>query len=523
MDRRRAHTTSIPSTLVLGFGLLLSCGPSEQRVALQIEEATIREIHQAMEEGLKARDLVEAYLARIEAYDKKGPALNAIIRVNPQARSRADELDAHFAESGFVGPLHGIPVIIKDNYDTHDMPTSAGSLSLSQSLPPDDAFQVRRLREAGAIVLAKANMSEFAFSGYETIGSAIPGYTRNPYATNRVPAGSSGGTAAAIAANFATVGLGTDTGNSIRGPSSHNCLVGIRSTMGLTSRDGIIPLFLDRDIGGPMARTLEDAVAVFDVIAGYDPADPVTKASQQHRAERYGDGLKDGLEGARIGVLRQLSDTETTSPEVLERFEEALQVMSARGAGIVDPVHVSALDEIELRFLWCRRFKHDLNGYLASLGSDAPYKNLEEIVASGLFHHSVAPRLRESLQQAPPDESDVCRTAAANADRLRKGFQQVLAENKLDALVYPSWSNPPRLIGDLRSPHGNNSPRVAPHAGFPAITIPMGFVADGLPVGLQLLGDVWSEPRLIAIGYGFEQATKHRLPPDSTPSLDRYQ
>ncbi len=521
MDRRRAQAKLIS---ILSCGLFLSCSTQEPRVAFQIEEATIREIHEAMKQGLKARDLIEAYLARIEAYDKTGPALNAIIRVNPRARARADELDAQFAESGFVGPLHGIVVIIKDNYDTHDMPTSAGSLSLAESVPPDDAFQVRKLREAGAIVLAKANMSEFAFSGYETIGSAMAGYTRNPYATNRVPAGSSGGTAAAIAANFATVGLGTDTGNSIRGPSSHNCLVGIRSTMGLTSRDGIVPLFLDRDIGGPMTRTLEDAVAVLDVIAGHDPSDPVTEASEQHKVDSYRDSLvENGLKGARIGVLRQLSDTETTSPEVLERFEEALQLMSARGATIVDAVHVKELDEIELRFLWCRRFKHDLDGYLAGLGSDAPYKSLEEIVSSGLFHHSVAPRLRESLNQAPPDESEGCRTAADNATRLRTGVQKILAENKLDALVYPSWSNPPRLIGDLRSPHGNNSPRIAPHAGFPAITIPMGFVAEGLPVGLQILGDVWSEPRLIAIGYGFEQATKHRLPPDSTPSLDRNQ
>ena len=236
---------------------------------------------------LTSKELVQLYLDRIEAYDKQGPAVNAIITINPNALASAAELDAIFKDSGMVGPLHGIPVIVKDNYDTDDLPTTAGSLSLAGSMPPDDAFQVRKLKEAGAIVLAKSNMAEFAFTPYETVGSALPGHTRNPYALNRVPAGSSGGTAAAVAASFGTVGLGTDTGNSIRGPSSHTALVGIRSTMGLTSRDGIVPLYFDHDIGGPMARTVADAVAVFDVIAGYDPADPVTEVSIEHRSSSY--------------------------------------------------------------------------------------------------------------------------------------------------------------------------------------------------------------------------------------------
>src|SRR5262249_20971488 len=211
---------------------------------------------------------------------KQGPAPNANIMVNQTGLARADAPDTKSAQWGFAGPLHCVPLIVKDNFNTADMPTTAGSLSLKGSVPPRDAFQVRKLREAGAVVLAKSNMAEFAWSPFETVSSMLPGYTRNPYALDRVPAGSSGGTAAAIAANFGTVGLGTDTGNSIRGPSSHTSLVGIRSTMGLTSRDGIGPLFLNRDIGGPMARTVADAVAVFDVIAGYDPADPVTAAAQ---------------------------------------------------------------------------------------------------------------------------------------------------------------------------------------------------------------------------------------------------
>ena len=252
------------------------------------DEATIADIHAAFKaKTLTCRALVQMYLDRIEAYDKKGPALNAIVVTNPDALKIADALDARFAQSGPVGPLHCVPLIVKDNYETTDMPTSAGSLSLKGVMSKTDAFQIKKLREAGALMLAKSNMAEFAFDPMETVNSLLPGYTRNPYALDRVTAGSSGGTAAAVAANFGAVGLGTDTGNSIRGPSSHTSLVGIRSTMGLTSRDGIVPLFLDKDIGGPMARTVADAVAIFDVIAGHDPADPVTAASQGKRADSY--------------------------------------------------------------------------------------------------------------------------------------------------------------------------------------------------------------------------------------------
>jgi Asp-tRNA(Asn)/Glu-tRNA(Gln) amidotransferase A subunit family amidase len=226
------------------------------------------------------------YLDRIEAYDKKGPSLNALVVVNPNALANADALDTRFANSGFVGPLQCVPMIIKDNYDVVGFPTTAGSLSLKDSMPPRDAFQIRRLREAGALVLAKSNMAEFATSPYETIGSLLPGYTRNPYALDRVPSGSSGGTAA-IAASFGAAGLGTDTGNSIRGPASHTSLVGIRSTMGLTSRDGIVPRQLHRDIGGSLARSVADAVAVFDVIAGFDAADPVTLSADGRRPSSY--------------------------------------------------------------------------------------------------------------------------------------------------------------------------------------------------------------------------------------------
>jgi Asp-tRNA(Asn)/Glu-tRNA(Gln) amidotransferase A subunit family amidase len=485
-----------------------------------VVELSIGEIHEAMLEGrLTAEALVRAYLARIEAYDKEGPALNAIIRTNPNALERARELDEHLRDTGeFAGILHGIPVIVKDNYDTHDLPTSAGSLTLASSTPPDDAFQVRRIREEGAIVLAKSNMAEFAFSPYETVGSALPGYTRNPYAPNRVTAGSSGGTAAAVAASFGVVGLGTDTGNSIRGPSSHQALVGIRSTMGLTSRDGIVPLYLDKDVGGPMARTMEDAVIVLDAIAGHDPADPVTELSVGKVPSSYTPFLDpEGLDGKRLGVLRQFSDTESADPRVVRRFDEALEDLEGAGAVVVDAVEV----EIPSGSLWCRRFRTDINAYLESLGPDAPVKSLEEIIEKGDFHPSIESRLDYFLDfRGPPGTDENCREAARNAETLRENVRSVLREHDLDALVYPSWSNPPRLIGDLNTPHGNNSPHLSPPTGFPAITVPMGYVGDGLPVGLQVLGDAWSEGILIEIGFAYEQATLHRRPPPTTPPLE---
>ena len=495
---------------------------SQQFRLFGAQEAGIADIHAAMEAGrLSCQDLVQMYLDRIDAYDKKGPRLNALVIVNPEALSVARELDERFAQGRMTGPLHCIPVIVKDSYGTADLPTTAGSLSLKGSLPQDDAFQVRKLREAGAIVLAKSNMAEFGFSPYHTVGSMLPGHTRNPYSLYRVPAGSSGGTAAAIAANFGTVGLGTDTGNSIRGPSSHTSLVGIRSTFGLTSRDGIVPLNLDRDIGGPMARSVADVVAILDIIAGYDPADPITEASQNRKAGSYARFLdRDGLEGARIGVVRQLFDVETADPDVVQLMELALADMKAQGATIIDPVVIPALDEIPSSSLWCNRFKFDINQYLASLGPGAPVSTLEEIIESEDFHPSIRERLVEAQAvELPPAEEAECQKAQQAAGRLRDSVRKTLSDRQLSALVYPTWSNPPRLIGDLNSPHGNNSPRLAPPTGFPAITVPMGFVRGELPAGLQFLGEAWSEPTLVRLAYAYEQATQHRRPPKSTPPL----
>jgi amidase len=522
MDKRLSH---LLARVLCGISLVLSASTSEGALfrLMWTQEATIADIRAALEaREVTCRQLIQLYIDRIEAYDKQGPALNTIIMINPNALAVADALDEKFAQSGFAGPLHCVPLIVKDNFNTADMPTSAGSLSLQGSIPPSDAFQLRKLREAGALVLAKSNMAEFAWSPFETVGSLLPGYTRNPYALDRVPAGSSGGTAAAVAANFGAVGLGTDTGNSIRGPSSHTSLVGIRSTMGLTSRDGIVPLFLNRDIGGPMARTVADAVAVFDVIAGYDPADPVTAASEGKKPDSYLKFLdKDGLRGARIGVLRQLFSRPSTDPEIFKLLEQALADMTRQGAEIVDEVNIPEIDEIPPARLFCNRFKYDIESYLAGLGPQAPVKTLSEILASQKFHPSIEKRMLDAQAEPPPDRNPSCVAAEESGRRLGRAVLSAMDGAMLDALVYPSWNNPPRLIGDLNTPHGNNSNRIAPPTGFPAMTVPMGFVRGSLPAGLQILGRPWSEPTLIRIGYAYEQATRHRRPPVSTPPLPR--
>ena len=492
----------------IALALLAACGAAgcgapapEAEAGLDVAELDIAGIHRGLQAGdFTCAELVAAYLARIEAYDREGPALHAIVTVNPRAMDRAAEADERLADSGLSPdrPLECVPMIVKDNYDTADLPTSAGSASLADSIPPDDAFQVQRIREAGAIVLAKSHMAEFAFSAYQSLGSVIPGHVRNPYDPYRVPAGSSGGTGAAVAASFGAVGLGTDTGNSIRGPSSHNALFGIRSTMGLTSRDGIVPLNLFRDIGGPMARTVEDGVRVFDVLAGPDPADDATEGFE--REDDYLRYLDAGpLTDFRIGVVRQLSDTESADADIGALFAAALADLQALGATIVDPVRIEGLEAEGS--LWCNPFRAQLEAYLASLGPAAPVTTLEELV------------------EGEPD--DVCDEANRRAGELRAEVGGLLEAEDLDALAFPTWSNPPRLLGDLTTPDGNNSPQLSPPTGFPAVTVPMGFTPSGLPGGLQLLGNALGEGALFRISFAYEQATGHREPPPTTPPLPR--
>jgi Asp-tRNA(Asn)/Glu-tRNA(Gln) amidotransferase A subunit family amidase len=488
----------------------------------RIEEATIADIHAAMRDGrLTCRSLVERYLRRIEAYDKNGPALNAIVQMNPDALRLADDLDRRFATSGLVGPLHCVPTIVKDNFETIGLQSADGSLSLEGFVSNRDAFLVRRIKEAGAIVLAKSNMAEFAFTPYETVSSILPGYTKNPYALDRVTAGSSGGTAAAVAASFGAVGLGSDTGNSIRGPSSHQALVGIRSTMGLTSRTGVAPLNLLADVAGPMTRTVSDAVAVFQVVAGQDPDDPVTASARDHVVTNYAASLVgDGLKGARIGVLRQAYERETTDPEIVEVFMRAVDDLRRGGAAIVDPAPVELSQAKRTPGGGsCGGFKYDMNRYLAAQGDRVKVHSVDEIIKSRRFHPSVQSRL-ESSQLGEGPESAACAADRAYRDAVRTAVVTTMDALKLDGFVYPTWSNPPRLIGDLNTPHGDNSQFFSPTTGFPAVNVPMGFTRGGtLPAGLTLFGRAWSEPTLFKLAYAYEQATRHRHPPVSTPPL----
>jgi Asp-tRNA(Asn)/Glu-tRNA(Gln) amidotransferase A subunit family amidase len=512
---------------VAGIVLLTVALPGQRTSHVSsTEEATIASIHEAMKAGaLTCRGLVQEYLDRIDMYDKRGPAINAIVLVNPGALKTADDLDRRFARSGLVGPMHCVPVVVKDNYETVDMPTTAGSLSLKGMMTGKDAFVVKRLRDAGAVMIAKSNMAEFAFSQYETVNSILPGYTRNPYDTNRVTAGSSGGTAAAVAANFGTVGLGTDTGASIRGPSSHQALVGIRPTMGLTSRTGVVPVFLDSDVTGPMTRTVADAVAILQVIAGEDADDHATATSRGNVPVSYAASLvADGLRGARIGVLHQAYDTPTTDEEVAGLFRRALDDLRRAGAQLVDPVAVDGLEDMrrgQSGLAGCNAFKFELNRYLAGLGDKAPMHSLEEIVKSRRFHPSIQLRL-ETSQAADdvPGETPGCRNRSEFRVRLRSAVIKLMDETHLDALVYPTWSNPPRLIGDLNTPHGDNNQLFAPSTGFPAITVPMGYTrGNELPAGIQFLGRAWSEATLIRLAYAYEQATMHRRPPPAVGPL----
>jgi Asp-tRNA(Asn)/Glu-tRNA(Gln) amidotransferase A subunit family amidase len=515
------HSIYRPSLITILFltvfliAYLTACGPKQEETTQEFSviETTIKDIHDAYRSGeLTCRELVEIYLERIEKYDKS-TRLNAIVVINQDALNTADELDVEFQKTGKLRPLHGIPVIVKDNYDTYDMQTTGGSIALLGSIPPDDSYQVRKLREAGAIMLVKSNMAEWAFSPYHTLSSTA-GVTANPYDLNRVPAGSSGGTAAAVAANFGAVGLGTDTGNSIRGPSSHCSLVGIRSTMGLTSRDGIIPLYLRNDIGGPMCRTVEDAVRMLEVIAGYDPNDHITEKSKGKIPENYTQYLdKDGLKGARIGVFRLYTDRPTTDPKVLALFEQAINDIKLAGAKIADPFVIPEFGRLT-KGIWCDMFRHDLNNYLASLGDDAPIKSLLEVYNKGLFAVPNKMEIFHALE-APIQKEPACKDIYTEPKNVifQKAVLKAMADQNVDFIIYPTWSNPPRKLTDFKSPAGDNSQLIPPHTGMPGFSIPMGFTYQNLPAGLQIVGRHFDEPGLIRVAYAYEQSTKHRIPP----------
>lgn len=483
-----------------------------------IVETTIADVHAAFRSGrLTCHALVDQYVKRIAAMDKRGPALNSIVVVSSTALATADSLDAVYRRREPVGPLHCIPMVVKDNFETRDLPTSGGSLALEGWRPARDATMVTQIRAAGAVVIAKTNLAEWAFTPYETVSSILPGYTHNPYALDRVTAGSSGGTAAAVAASFATAGLGTDTGNSIRGPSSHQALVGIRSTMGLTSRAGVVPLNATADVAGPMTRTVADAVAVFDVIARSDTADAVTAPADEKRERSYQSFLQAaGLKGARIGILRQAYERPTLDAEVDSVFKRAIADMQAAGAIIVDPARIDSLDAIQRRQQGgCNRFKFDLERYLAARGPNAPVKTVDDILRSRKFHPTVEQRLRDAATATePPETSAGCQSRERVRAAVRSAVDALMDSLRLDAMIYPTWSNPPRLIGDLTTPHGDNSQLFSPTTGYPAITVPMGYTRGGtLPAGVTFFGRAWSEGTLIKLAYSYEQRTHHRKPP----------
>ncbi len=509
--------------IVLLFAFALNSVAQDRKFTL--EETTVTGIHSAMKSGkLTCRGLVEMYLARIDAYDKKGPALNSILLVNPKALEIADGFDKAYAKSGFVGPLHCIPTILKDNYDTADMPTTDGSKVLEKSVPLEDGFLVKKLKSAGALILAKANMHEMALSG--TTVSSLGGQTLDPYDLTRTPGGSSGGTGAAIAANFGTLGMGSDTVNSIRSPASACNAVGVRPTKGLLSRAGVIPVSMWQDATGPIVRTVKDAALMMDVMTGYDPADPVT-AWSIGRTKSYAASLnKNGLKGARIGVLKTLFGTKPEHEEVNRVMAKAIETMKKQGAVVIE-ISDPAFDAGKLNAegdVQRYEFKTAFNNYLTGLGPKAPVKNLAEFLAVGTYHKPTLEKFLTDAQhfENPLNEPDYKDRLLRNA-KLQQTVMSLMADNRLDAIVYPLQKRLVVPVGEYNQADRNGI--LAALTGFPAIDVPAGFSSPtknaplGVPIGLDFFGRPWSEDTLFKLAYSFEQATKLRRLPASVPPL----
>jgi amidase len=527
---------ALAGTLSIVLSACASNSPALQGETFCLGEATISDVNKAFDTGaLTSERLVQLYMRRIEAYDDQGPRINALIAINANALQKARELDRERREKGPRSPLHGIPIILKDNYDTVDMPTTAGSILLKKSIPPDDAFTVRRLRDAGAIVIAKANMSEFAESygwfGYSSLG----GLTLNPYKLTRDSSGSSSGSGAAIAANFAILATGTDTSGSIRGPASVAGIVGIKPTQGLVSRDGIVPLTLSFDSAGPMARTVTDAAVALGIMAGVDSNDPRTLESDGKSYKDYTQFLvKDALRNKRIGFARDFSGGNS---EVDALTEAAVEKLKESGAIVI------AVDfPIELENLWplmeiviAAEFEPQIEAYLTTLEESNP-DSLEEMITI-----SRSPEVVNSDNALNPDrisgfEASVKHRELADADYLyitqfkfpavRETVLTIMKSKNLDAIVFPTMSCPAGPVYTTDDPTYQcavDDPYtpgyLANVSGFPAISVPMGFTEQGLPVGLTFFGSPYSEPKLIGFAYAYEQATRHAKPPQSTPAL----
>ncbi|MGI5917737.1 MAG: amidase [Anaerolineae bacterium] len=495
-----------------------------------VEELTIHDLQAGMAVGeFTACDIVDAYLSRIDALDRQGPRLNAVIELNPDAPSIADALDAERAERGPRGPLHGIPILLKDNIDTAgSMCTTAGSLALAGSVAKEDAHLVRRLREAGAIILGKTNLSEWSNfrSTHSTSGwSSRGGLTRNPYALDRNPSGSSAGSAVAVAASLCAAAVGTETDGSIVSPASHNAVVGIKPTLGAISRSGIIPIAHSQDTAGPLARTVADAALLLGAMIGVDPRDSATGACAGRLPVDYSFCLDpDGLRGARIGVARNVSDFHPRTWEVLE---DCLAVMRDCGAEIVDPVEIENARRLAGREfeVLLYEFKADLNSYLAGRGPDVPVHSLAEVIAFNEAHRDVVmPYFGQEImlmaEEKGPLTDPAYREALEKGRRLAgaEGIDATLARHRLDAIVAPSGDAPP--LTDLVNGDGGGAGSSTPAAvaGYPSISVPAGFVY-GLPVGISFIGPAYSEPTLIRLAYAFERAVQVRRPPQYLPTI----
>ena len=491
-------------------------------LSLLLDEASVRSIHEAIEaRKVTCVQVVRHYLDRIDAYDDKGPALNAIITVNARALETAAEMDRLDRAARAQRPLHCIPVVLKDNFHTADMPTTGGSVTLAKLQTPTDGFVVKKLREAGAIIIAKANLHELARAG--TTVSSLGGQTRNPYDLTRTPGGSSGGTGAAIAANFGVLGTGSDTGQSIRSPSSANGLVGLRPTRGLVSRAGVIPFSTTQDEAGPITRSVEDTARMLDVMAGFDPDDPITAFGAGHRPHTYTATLdRAGLKGARIGLLTDFIGADPIHRDVNQVVDAAVAKLTALGAHVVR-VSIPKLDELTRGLsLMNMEFKTAFDAYLASLGPAAPVKSLAEFVARGEMHESMRRGLEADLAVVNGPGSPDYQRMLARRDTLRQAVMTVIAANNLDAILYPHQK---RLVVPIGEDQADRNGVLSNSTGFPALTFPGGFSPPtatapiGVPVGIELLGPEWSEPVLFKLAYAYEQAAKVRKPPASTPPL----
>jgi Asp-tRNA(Asn)/Glu-tRNA(Gln) amidotransferase A subunit family amidase len=516
MTRRDLLNATGATTLLM---LLRASTPgTAAAAAFDVTEKNINDLQADMTQGqISSVDLVHAYLQRIAAYDQQGPALNAVLYLNPNAVQMAADLDAERSNKGPRGPLHGIPVLLKDNYETYDMPTTGASLALRGATPAYDAFQVRKLRDAGAVLLGKVNLHELALG--LTTHSSLAGQTLNPYDLTRAPGGSSGGSAVAVAANFAAFAMGTDTEGSIRVPSSHNNIVGLRPTAGLSSREGIIPFGHTQDTGGPMAKTVTDIALVLDATVGRDPVDEVTATSAGKIPATYTSALRaDALRGARIGVVNQLFGDAPEDEQVGDVVRSALVEMRDHGATLVDVSAADLTDQLANANLLAQELKFYLRDYFqAQPGSF--FSTVEGWIDSGLLSTTVEAFFRFVFPIWTQPEnylsSDDYRNRLAARQTLAATLTSLMDDSKLDALAYPITRRIAPLLGDNQL--GSNA-AVSAHSGFPAMNVPAGFTASGFPVGIELLGRAFAEPTLLGLAYSFEQASHHRRLPQTTPA-----